>query len=56
MITRSTTAVWVLINDEDAEDIRADLSAGDPGHACDLLLNRAIELPPLAPVTPDLAR
>ena len=55
-LTRSTTAVWVLVNDEDAEAIRADLSAGDPGHACDLLLNRAIELLPLASVTPDLAR
>ena len=55
-LTRSTTAVWVLVNDEDAEAIRADLSAGDPVHACDLLLNRAIELLPLASVTPDLAR
>ena len=55
-LTRSTTAVWVLVNDEDAEAIRADLSAGHPGHACDLLLNRAIELLPLASVTPDLAR
>ena len=55
-LTRSTTAVWVLVNDEDAEAIRANLSAGDPGGACDLLLNRAIELLPLASVTPDLAR
>jgi hypothetical protein len=55
-LTRSTTAVWVLVNDEDAEAIRADLSAGDPGHACDLLLNRAIELLALASVTPNLAR
>ena len=55
-LTRSTTPVWVLVNDEDAETIRAGLSAGDPGYACDLLLNRAIELLPLASVTPDLAR
>ena len=55
-LTRSTTAGWVLVKDEDAEAIRADLSAGDPVHACDLLLNRAIELLPLASVTPDLAR
>ena len=55
-LARSTTAVWVLVNDEDAEAIRANLSAGYPGHACDLLLNRAIELLPLASVTPDLAR
>ena len=46
LVMRSTTAVWVLVNDEDAEAIRADLSAGNPGHACDLLLNRAIELLP----------
>jgi hypothetical protein len=55
-LTRSTTAIWILVKDEDAEAIRADLSAGDPGHACDLLLNRAIELLALASVTPELAR
>jgi len=54
--TRSTAAVWILGNDEDAEAIRADLSAGNPGHACNLLLNRAVELLPLVSVTPDLAR
>ena len=54
-LTRSTTAVWVLVNDEDAEAIRADLSAGNPGHACNLLLNRAIELLPFVSVTPELA-
>jgi hypothetical protein len=53
--TRSPTAVWVLIDDEDAEAIRADLGAGNSGHACDLLLNRAVELLPLASVTPDPA-
>ena len=55
-LTRSTTAVWVLVKDEDAEAIRADLGAGNSGHACGLLLNRAIELLPLVSVTPDLAR
>ena len=54
--TRSTTAVWVLVNDEDAEAIRTDLSAGNPGLACNLLLNRAIELLSLVSVTPELAR
>ncbi len=54
--TRSTTAVWVLVKDEDAEAIRADLSAGNSGHACGLLLNRAVELLPLVAVTPELAR
>ena len=30
-LTRSTTAVWVLVNDEDAEAIRADLSPATLG-------------------------
>ena len=55
-LTRSTTAIWILVKDEDAEAVRADLSAGNSGTACNLLLNRAIELLPLASVTPDLAR
>ena len=55
-LTRSTTAVWVLVKDEDAEAVRADLIAGNSGTACNLLLNRAIELLPLTSVTPDLAR
>src|SRR5262249_13829717 len=56
LTTRSTTAVWVLVKDEDAEAIRADLGAGPSGPAWDLLLNRAVELLPLVAVTPDLAR
>ena len=55
-LTRSTTAIWILVKDEDAEAVRADLSAGNSGTACNLLLNRAIELLPLTSVTPDLAR
>jgi hypothetical protein len=54
-LTRSTTAVWALVADEDAEAIRADLSAGRPGEACNLLLNRAVELLPLTSGAPDLA-
>jgi hypothetical protein len=54
-LTRSTSAVWVLVKDEDAEAIRADLGAGNSGHACGLLLNRAVELLPLVSVTPELA-
>jgi hypothetical protein len=42
--TYSTTAVWALLADEDAEAIRADLSAGRHRDACNLLLNRAVEL------------
>src|SRR5262249_4045873 len=54
-LTRSTTAVWALVADEDAEAIRADLSAGHPRAACNLLLNRAVELLTLLSGSPDLA-
>jgi hypothetical protein len=53
--THSTTAVWALLADEDAEAIRADLRAGRPGEACTLLLNRAVELLPLSSGAPELA-
>ena len=54
-LTRSTTAVWALVADEDAEAIRADLSAGRHRDACNLLLNRAVELLSLLSVLPDLS-
>ena len=53
--THATTAVWALLADEDAEAIRADLSAGRPGEACTLMLNRAVELLPLSSGAPELA-
>ena len=53
--THATTAVWALLADEDAEAIRADLSAGRPGEACNLLLNRAVELLSLLSVLPELS-
>jgi hypothetical protein len=53
--THSTTAVWALLAGEDAEAIRAALSARRPGEACTLLLNRAVELHPLSSGAPDLA-
>ena len=53
--TGSTTAILALVVDEDAEAIRADLSAGRPGEACHLLLNRAVELLPLSSGAPELA-
>jgi hypothetical protein len=52
---RSTTAVWALLDDEDAEAIRADLSTGLHRDACAMLLNWAVELLPLASAAPDLA-
>jgi hypothetical protein len=51
----STTAVWALLADEDAEAIQADLGAGRHREACHLLLNRAVELLPLSSGAPDLA-
>ena len=54
-LSRSTTAVWALVADEDAEAIRADLSAGRHGYACTLLLNSAVELRFLLSVLPDLS-
>jgi hypothetical protein len=51
----ATTAVWALVADEDAEAIRADLSAGRHRDACNLLLNRAVELLSLLSVLPDLS-
>jgi hypothetical protein len=53
--TRSTTAVWAMVADEDVEAIQADLSAGRHCDACNLLLNRAVELLSLLSVLPDLS-
>ena len=41
---RPTTVAWVLLNDGDAEDLRAEILAGHHHAACGLLLNRAVEL------------
>jgi hypothetical protein len=49
------TAVWVLLDDEDAEVIRADLTAGHHRDSCNLLLNRAVELLSLLSALPDLS-
>ena len=54
-LSRSTTAVWALVADEDAEAIRADLSAGRHRDAYNLLLNRAVELLSLFSVLPDFS-
>ena len=52
--TGATTAVWALVADEDAEAIRANLSAGRHRDACNLLLNCAVELLPLTSGLPNL--
>jgi hypothetical protein len=54
-LTGAMTAVWALVAEEDAEAIRADLSAGRHRDACNLLLNRAVELLLLTSGAPELA-
>ena len=54
-LTEWTTSVWALLGDEAAEAIRADLISGHHQDACNLLLNRAVELLSLLSVLPDLA-
>jgi hypothetical protein len=50
---RPTTVAWTLLEDGDAESIRAEVAAGHPEAACGLLLNRAIELLSLAAALPE---
>jgi hypothetical protein len=47
---RPTTLVWALLDEDAAEDLRADVRAGRHREACGLLLNRAVELISLAAV------
>src|SRR4051794_12464110 len=42
-----TAVVWALLHEPDAEDLRAEVGSGRHHDACDLLLNRAVELIPL---------
>ena len=41
---RPSTLVWALLEDQDANAIRAEVDAGRHADACGLLLNRAVEL------------
>jgi hypothetical protein len=41
---RLLAVVWALLEEPDAEDLRAEVEAGRYQEACGLLLNRAIEL------------
>jgi hypothetical protein len=54
-LTQSTTAVWALLDDEDAAAIMADPTTGHHRDACNLLLNRAVELLSLLSVRPYLS-
>jgi hypothetical protein len=55
-----TTLVWTLLSDDDADDdaddLRADVGAGRHAAACDLLLNRAVELISLGSAIPAAPR
>jgi hypothetical protein len=53
--SRTTTVVRAVIPEDDAEAIRRELAADCHRPACNLLLNRAVEILPLACVEPDLA-
>jgi hypothetical protein len=39
-----SAALWALLDERDAEDLRSDFDAGRLFDACALLLNRAVEL------------
>src|SRR3954471_4086994 len=41
---RSRTAVWIRLDDRNAEDVRIEVTAGRHRAACGLLLNAAVEL------------
>jgi hypothetical protein len=49
---RPTTLVWALLDEDAAEDLRADVRAGRHREACGLLLNRAVELISLGAAAP----
>ncbi len=51
----ATTVVWAVIADDDAEALRRELRAGRSGDACILLLDRAVEVLPLASGAPEFA-
>ena len=53
---RPTTVAWTLLDDGDAESIRSEVAAGHHSAACGLLLNRAIELLPIAAAMPETTR
>jgi hypothetical protein len=44
---RSSAVVWALLDEADADDVRAEVAAGRHRDACGTLLDRAVELLPL---------
>jgi hypothetical protein len=51
----SSTVVWALLQETDAEDLRTEIGAGRSRDAYDLLLNRAVEILPIAAAVPNPA-
>ena len=51
----SSTTVWALLEESDAEALRTEIGAGHSRDAYDLLLNRAVEILPIAVAVPDAA-
>ena len=50
----SSTTVWALLEEPDAEALRTEIGAGRSRDAYDLLLNRAVEILPIAVAVPML--
>ena len=50
---RSSAVVWALLEEPDAEALRTEVDAGRLRDACDLLLDRAVEILPIAAAVPD---
>jgi hypothetical protein len=51
----SSTTVWALLEQSDAEALRTEIAAGRSRDAYHLLLNRAVEILPIAVAVPDTA-
>jgi hypothetical protein len=51
----SSTIVWALLEEPDAEAMRTEMGAGRGRDAYDLLLNFAVEILPIALAVPDAA-
>ena len=51
----TTTVVWAVVSEDDAEAIRHELATDGRWPAGNLLLNRAVEIVPLLSVSPQLA-
>ncbi len=52
----ATTVFWAVIADDDAEALQRELRVGRSGDACSLLLDREVEVLPLASGAPEFAQ